>query len=177
MPIRPNLAAISSLGSASFSDSVYRVVPEALRDKILSTEGNRYYPGRYHIAGETGILYTSLERDLAARELGRHAARANMQEGLAAGSVHSLGAYRRRFGRRFSGFGFLFEYKIRRKYRKETDSPGSFFAGGYCGRCHHFFCFGSFLHNIGYCNSRDCLRCFYCKYSRRIELAAVLLLC
>lgn len=84
---RPNLAAIAALGSISFSDSVYRVVPGALRDKILSTEGNRYYPGRYHIAGETGILYTSLERGLALRELGRHAARANLQGGLAAGKI------------------------------------------------------------------------------------------
>lgn len=84
---RPHLAAIAALGSISFSDSVYRVVPGALRDKILSTEGNRYYPGRYHIAGETGILYTSLERDLAIRELGRHASRANLQGGLAAGKI------------------------------------------------------------------------------------------
>ncbi|MDP3543898.1 MAG: RES family NAD+ phosphorylase [Elusimicrobiota bacterium] len=87
MPARPNLAAIAGLGSISFSDSVYRVVPGALRDKILSTEGNRYYPGRYHAAGETGILYTSLERDLAIRELGRHAARADLQGGLAAGKI------------------------------------------------------------------------------------------
>lgn len=83
----PNLSALPALGSVSFSDSVYRVVPEALRDKILSTEGNRYYPGRYHIAGETGILYTSLERNLAIRELGRHAARASLQGGLAAGKI------------------------------------------------------------------------------------------
>src|SRR5437667_12510016 len=83
----PNLIAISSVGFTSFSGSVYRVVPRALRDKILSTEGNRYYPGRYHIAGETGILYTSLERDLAIRELGRHAARAELQGGLAAGKI------------------------------------------------------------------------------------------
>ena len=87
MPGRPNLAAIPSLASAVFSASVYRVVPEALRDKILSTEGNRYYPGRYHIAGETGILYASLERDIAIRELGRHAARNNLQGGLAAGKI------------------------------------------------------------------------------------------
>lgn len=87
MPVRPHLATIAVLGSISFSDSVYRVVPGALRDQILSTEGNRYYPGRYHIAGETGILYTSLERDLAIRELGRHAARANLQGGLAAGKI------------------------------------------------------------------------------------------
>lgn len=87
MPGRPDLAAISSFGSSSFSDSVYRVVPEAVRDKILSTEGNRYYPGRYHIAGETGILYTSLERNLAIRELGRHAARGNLEGGLAAAKI------------------------------------------------------------------------------------------
>lgn len=87
MPGRPNLAAIAAIDPMAFSDSVYRVVPAALRDKILSTEGNRYYPGRYHLGGETGILYTSLERDLAIRELGRHAARANLQGGLAVGSI------------------------------------------------------------------------------------------
>lgn len=87
MPGRPNLTAIAAIGPISFADSVYRVVPGALRDKILSTEGNRYYPGRYHIGGETGILYTSLERNLAIRELGRHSARANLQDGLAAGKI------------------------------------------------------------------------------------------
>lgn len=87
MPGHPNLAAIPALGSTCFSDSVYRVVPEALRGKILSTEGNRYYPGRYHIAGETGILYTSLERALAIRELGRHASRRDLQRGLAVGKI------------------------------------------------------------------------------------------
>lgn len=87
MPGRPDLSAIAALGGTAFSGSVCRVVPGALRDKILSTEGNRYYPGRYHIAGETGILYTSLERDLAIRELGRHAARASLQAGLAAGRL------------------------------------------------------------------------------------------
>lgn len=87
MPGRPNLAAILSLASSSFSDPVYRVVPEALRDKILSTEGNRYYSGRYHIAGEAGILYTSLERETAIGELGRHASRADLQGSLAAGKI------------------------------------------------------------------------------------------
>src|SRR3990167_3371292 len=87
MPGRPNLAAIPTLGSTSFSDSVYRVVPGVLRDKILSSEGNRFYSGRFHIAGETGILYTSLERDLSIRELGRHASRANLQGGPAAGKI------------------------------------------------------------------------------------------
>ncbi len=87
MPGRPDLAAIAAIAPIVFSDSVYRVVPAALRGKILSTEGNRYSPGRYHLAGETGILYTSLERDLAIRELGWHAARANLQGGLAAGKI------------------------------------------------------------------------------------------
>lgn len=87
MPGRPNLAAIAAIGPISFADSVYRVVSGALREKILSTEGNRYYPGRYHIGGETGILYTSLKRDLAVRELGRHAARADLQGGLVVGSI------------------------------------------------------------------------------------------
>lgn len=87
MPGRPNLTAIASVGPISFADSVYRVVPGALRERILSTEGNRYYPGRYHIGGETGILYTSLTRDLAVRELGRHAARADLQGGLVVGAI------------------------------------------------------------------------------------------
>lgn len=88
MPGRPNLAAIPSLRPASFSDSVYRVVFEALREKILSTEGNRHFPGRYHIVGETGILYASMERDVAIRELGRHASRAHLQGALAAGKIN-----------------------------------------------------------------------------------------
>lgn len=87
MPGRPDLSAIAAIAPIAFSDSVYRVVPSSLRDKILSTEGNRYYPGRYHLGGETGILYTSLEPDLAIMELGRHAARANLQGGLAVGSI------------------------------------------------------------------------------------------
>ncbi len=84
---RPNLAAILSLPPIAFSKSVYRVVPEVSRNKILSTEGNRYYPGRYHIAGETGILYTSIEPEVAIRELGRHASRANLQGELVAGKI------------------------------------------------------------------------------------------
>lgn len=87
MPGRPRLAAIPSLASTSFSAAVFRVVPEALREKILSTEGNRYYCGRYHIAGETGILYTSLDEAVAVRELGRHASRGNLKGGLAAGRI------------------------------------------------------------------------------------------
>lgn len=87
LPDHPNLAAISSSASVSFSNSVYRVVPEAFHDRILSTEGNRYYPGRYHIAGETGILYTSFDRDAAMRELGRHASRSHLQGGLAVAKI------------------------------------------------------------------------------------------
>ncbi|MBU2574388.1 MAG: RES family NAD+ phosphorylase [Elusimicrobia bacterium] len=74
---RPNLASIPSL---PFSGLVYRAVPEASRNKILSTEGNRYYPGRYHVAGETGILYTSVKLDVAIREMERHDYRANQGE-------------------------------------------------------------------------------------------------
>ena len=58
-----------------------------MRGKILSTEGNRYYPGRYHIVGETGIFYTSIERDVTVQELGRHAARANLQGGMTVGKI------------------------------------------------------------------------------------------
>ena len=87
MPGRPTLAAISSLASTSFSGTVFRVVPDKLRRRVLSTEGNRYYSGRYHIAGETGILYTSLGEDVALRELARHAARATLQGGLATGRI------------------------------------------------------------------------------------------
>ena len=60
---------------------------ENLRDKILSTEGNRFYPGRYHLVGETGILYTSLEKDVAVRELERHASRNVLRQGLVVGKV------------------------------------------------------------------------------------------
>lgn len=87
MPGRPDLAAIASITPASFSEAVFRVVPEALRERILSTEGNRYYPGRHHVAGETGILYTSLREEVAVREFGRHAARANLRGSPAAGRI------------------------------------------------------------------------------------------
>lgn len=84
---RPNPSAISSGAFSAFSGSVYRVVPVELRERILSTEGNRYYSGRYHIAGETGILYTSIDRDVAINELSRHASRGSLSGGLAAGKI------------------------------------------------------------------------------------------
>src|SRR5205823_12197235 len=49
--------------------------------------GNRYYPERYHLAGQTGILYTSLSADVAIREIARHAAPATLQGGLAVGRI------------------------------------------------------------------------------------------
>ena len=85
---RPNLAALSSLPVTSFNGSVYRIVTERLREKILSTEGNRFYPGRYHLQGETGILYTSLDEKVAIEELTRHAARPTLKVKLAAGQIH-----------------------------------------------------------------------------------------
>lgn len=88
MPGRPNLAVIPSLACTSFSGAVFRVVPEALRQKILSTEGNRCHPGRYHTSGETGILYTSLNEEVAIRELDRHASRDNLKGGLVAGRIN-----------------------------------------------------------------------------------------
>jgi len=87
MPTRPSLAAIPSLEPVVFSGPVYRVVPEALGDRILSTEGNRYYPGRWHAAGESGVLYTSLEAGVALRELGRHASRDRIEGGLVTGTI------------------------------------------------------------------------------------------
>lgn len=87
MPGRPALTAISSLASVSFSGSVFRVVLDSLREKVLSTEGNRYYSGRYHVVGETGVLYTSLSEEIATRELGRHARRADLRGELATGVI------------------------------------------------------------------------------------------
>lgn len=87
MPGRPDLTAISSLAFSSFSGIVFRVVPETLREKVVSTEGNRYYPGRYHVAGETGLLYTSLSEEVATRELERHARRVDLKGGLATGVI------------------------------------------------------------------------------------------
>jgi RES domain-containing protein len=80
--------AISSLPITRFDGVVYRVVIERLREKILSTEGNRFYPGRYHVIGETGVLYTSLDEELAVRELSRHADRHALKEKLVAGKIY-----------------------------------------------------------------------------------------
>jgi RES domain-containing protein len=85
--MRPKLTEIPSLASTSFSGFVYRIVTETLRNKILSTEGNRYYSARYHIAGEAGILYTSLEGTVALKELSRHVSRYAIQEGLVVGRI------------------------------------------------------------------------------------------
>lgn len=85
MPGRPNLGGISAVAVKPFKGTVHRVVPDAFRDKVLSTEGNRYFAGRYNLVGETGILYTSIGKDLALREIGRHAARTPLAGGLAVG--------------------------------------------------------------------------------------------
>ncbi len=78
----PKLAALAGLSPRTYSGSVFRVVPAALREQVLSTEGNRYYPGRWHLTGETGVLYTSENLQVALLELGRHAARLDLQGAL-----------------------------------------------------------------------------------------------
>jgi RES domain-containing protein len=83
-----NLKAISSLPVTRFDGSAYRVVIDRLREKILSTEGNRFYPGRYHVIGETGVLYTSLDEEVAVTELARHADRHMLKEKLVAGKIY-----------------------------------------------------------------------------------------
>src|SRR3989304_7567149 len=79
MAFKLNLTALSSLTTASFESSVYRVVVERLKDKVISTEGNRFFPGRYHLSGEGGILYTSLTKEIALKEIERHATRSMLQ--------------------------------------------------------------------------------------------------
>jgi RES domain-containing protein len=88
MASRFSPAVFSSLPVTPFDGSVYRIVVERLREKILSTEGNRYFPGRYHLVGETGILYTSMDEKVAIEELSRHAARRMLQEKLASGKIN-----------------------------------------------------------------------------------------
>lgn len=87
MATRPTLTAIFQLAPSSFEGAVYRVVLESLCDKILSTEGNRLYPGRYHLAGETGIFYTALTETVAIQEITRHADRNVLRHGLLAGKI------------------------------------------------------------------------------------------
>lgn len=87
MPGRPDLGRIAAVPGRPFKGTVLRVVPESLHDKILSTEGNALYAGRYHLKGETGILYTSIGKDLALKEIGRHAARNPLATGLAIGRI------------------------------------------------------------------------------------------
>lgn len=86
--MRPNLAALSSFTPVSFEGAVYRVVFERFKDKVLSTEGNRFYPGRYHPLGETGILYVSLTEETAIKEIERYASRNMLQERLIAAKIN-----------------------------------------------------------------------------------------
>ena len=88
MALRLNLTALSSLTTVSFERSVYRAVVERFKDKVLSTEGNRFFPGRYHLSGEGGILYTSLTKEIAIKEIERHAFRAMLQERLVIAKIN-----------------------------------------------------------------------------------------
>ena len=62
MSSRVDLSALAILKPVEFKEIVYRAVSENLKDKVLSTEGNRYYSGRYHHQGETGIWVKTLDR-------------------------------------------------------------------------------------------------------------------
>src|SRR3972149_31987 len=88
MVMRPNLKALSSFTPISFEGAVYRVVFEGFKDKVLSTEGNRFYPGRYHLLGEMGILYASLTEEIAIKEIERHAPRNILQERLIVAKIN-----------------------------------------------------------------------------------------
>src|SRR4030067_2806071 len=88
MAFKLKLTALSSLTTVSFERSVYRVVVERFKDKVLSTEGNRFFPGRYHLSGEGGILYTSLTKEITIKEIERHASRAMLQERLVIAKIN-----------------------------------------------------------------------------------------
>lgn len=83
-----NLKALSSLSTVAVEMPVYRAVFEKFRDMILSTEGNRFYSGRYHLTGEGGILYTSLSKDTAVKEIERHASGAMFLEKLVIAKIN-----------------------------------------------------------------------------------------
>lgn len=88
MVLRLNLTTLSSLKAVSFERSVYRAVVERFKDKVLSTEGNRFFHGRYHLSGEGGILYTSLTKDVAIKEIERHASRSMLQGGMVIAEIN-----------------------------------------------------------------------------------------
>src|SRR3989337_3555080 len=88
MSLRHNLTALSSLTTVSVERSVYRMVFERFKDKVLSTEGNRFYTGRYHMSGEGGILYTSLTKEIALKEIERHATRTMLQVKLVMAEIN-----------------------------------------------------------------------------------------
>jgi RES domain-containing protein len=58
-----------------------------LKERILSTQGNRFYPGRFHLKGETGVLYSSLNERTALAEVRRHVDPASLSEGLVTGKI------------------------------------------------------------------------------------------
>lgn len=85
---RLDLDALGHLQPTSFRGTVYRAVLKHHKDQLLSTEGNRYAPGRYHTKGEAGILYTSLTRHTALKEIERHALPATLQAGIVIGKIN-----------------------------------------------------------------------------------------
>ncbi len=88
MSLRSNLTALSSLPTVSVERSVYRAVLERFKDNVISTEGNRFYTGRYHLSGEGGILYTSLSKETATKEIERHAPHAMLQDRLVIAKIN-----------------------------------------------------------------------------------------
>lgn len=84
----PDLNLLPSLPVHVFEGTVYRVVLKKRQNNILSTEGNRFFPGRYHLINETGILYTSLNEGTAIREVKRHMPVEGWDEELVSGTVH-----------------------------------------------------------------------------------------
>ena len=82
-----NLNQLSSLPLHPFDGPAYRVVLKRRQHNIISTEGNRFFPGRYHLLNETGVLYTSLNEETAIQEVKRHMPLPEWQEELVSGEI------------------------------------------------------------------------------------------
>ena len=55
--------------------------------RVLSTEGNRKYPGRYHLVGDSGVLYAARREETAIRSFLRFAPAGRVRGGMAVAKI------------------------------------------------------------------------------------------
>jgi RES domain-containing protein len=69
----PDLTALfRSAPVTAFSGTVYRICPAGYRGNLLSMRGSFLHGARYNIRAYFGVLYTSISKEIAHREMARY---------------------------------------------------------------------------------------------------------